>query len=139
MEEHEKYAVYVFFIVALISVGAITFLFVNAKSSHPQQLLNPYFLTGGLIKHVCWDSDNGVVPYERGITKTEDVEVVDRCTVLGDSEGVLEYSCTPDGSILATSIPCQAGCYEGRCMKYAATSYAFNPFLNNKIKKIVVS
>ncbi|MBI4141313.1 hypothetical protein HY484_00130 [Candidatus Woesearchaeota archaeon] len=135
MEQYEKYAVYLFFIIALISVGAITFLFLNAKSAHPKQLLNPYFLTGGATKHFCWDSDKGILPFERGVTKTEDVKVVDRCTALGDGEGVLEYSCTPDGSILATSVPCRAGCYQGACMQYSVTTYAFNPFLNSKINK----
>lgn len=130
MPEQERYAVIVFFVVVMVSVGAVTFLFLNAKSNQPKQLLNPYFLTGGVTKHSCVDTDGGVNTYTRGITTTQKIEVIDRCT----AEGILEYYCGIDGRLMASSIPCRYGCNEGACMQSAPTAYAFDPFTKVKLR-----
>lgn len=114
MDHDERYSLVIFALIVLVSVGAVAFLFANAKSSQPKQLLNPYFLTGGAIKHFCQDEDGGIMPYDRGIAYTERNKVIDRCT----ADGVLEYSCTPVGTLQADHIYCPIGCEQGACAKH---------------------
>jgi len=129
VEPEKTYSVVVISIVVFVSVGAVAFMLLNAKTSEPKQFFNPYFLTGGAVRHYCSDSDGGIVPYLRGITTTERRQVIDRCTAVG----VVEYSCTMNGELMATSIPCPAGCDAGACVKSVLVGYAFNPFLNSKL------
>lgn len=133
MEHEEKYSIVILFIVVIVSVSAVAFMLANSKNSQPKPFFNQYFLTGGAVRHYCIDSDGGINPYERGITRTErfvENGVVDRCTNIG----VIEYSCTVTGELLATNIPCPFGCYAGSCMKHSLVGYSFDPFLNSRVK-----
>lgn len=119
MEHDERYAVFVFVAIAVLSVGAVMFLFVNAKSAHPKQVINPFFLTGGAVRHTCSDSDFGSNPYVRGITVTAIGQAIDRCTQVG----VLEYVCSIDGQISEFVIPCVYGCSDGVCARTSPTGF----------------
>ena len=119
MRHDERFAVVIFFVLALVSVSAVMYLFVNAKSQHPSQVINPFFLTGGAVRHYCSDSDFGINPYVRGITSSEQMVVVDRCTTIG----VVERYCELDGSLGEVVIPCLYGCNGGACSKESPTGF----------------
>ena len=133
MNHEERYAVVVIFNITLVSIGAVTFMLLNSKSSEPKQYFYPNFLTGSAINNYCKDSDEGINPGVRGIATNLRSQAIDRCT----SIGVIEYSCDPIGGVVADHIPCPKGCYEGACMKSALVAYAFNPFLKSRLKKLV--